>query len=61
MEVSDEIVNKVYADMKISGGADSAAATQSTYAQVKDSVAKLDKKSRQRMLKYIQGQLGSQS
>jgi hypothetical protein len=61
MEVSDEIVNKVYADMKISSGADSAAATQSTYAQVKDSVAKLDKKSRQRMLKYIQGQLGSQS
>ena len=61
MEVSDEIVNKVYADMKIGSGADSAAATQSTYAQVKDSVAKLDKKSRQRILKYIQGQLGIQS
>ena len=60
MEVSDEIVNKVYADMKISSGADNAA-TQSTYAQVKDSVAKLDKKSRQRILKYIQGQLGIQS
>lgn len=61
MEVSDEIVNKVYADMKISNSADNAAATQSTYAQVKDSVAKLDKKSRQRILKYIQGQLGIQS
>ena len=60
MEVSDEIVNKVYADMKISSGADNAA-TQSTYAQIKDSVAKLDKKSRQRILKYIQGQLGIQS
>jgi hypothetical protein len=46
--------------MKISSGADNAA-TQSTYAQVKDSVAKLDKKSRQRILKYIQGQLGIQS
>lgn len=55
MEVSNDIINKVYSDMKISS-----AAPQSNYMQVKASVAKLDKKSRQRMLKYIQGQLGIQ-
>ena len=57
MEISDDIINKVYTDMKISSG-QSDAKSQTLYMQVKDRISKLDKKGRQRIATYLQKQLG---
>ena len=59
MEVSDKIINQVYADMKIDNGQQASATAQSTYMQVKDQITKLDKKGRQRLAAYLQKQLGT--
>lgn len=60
MEVSDDIVNKVYTDMKIDTGAGASdAKSQTLYMQVKELLPKLDKKGRQRLTAYLQKQLGT--
>lgn len=59
-EVPDEIVKKVYADMKISDQpAQENPAAQSLYAQVKTDLEKVDKKGKQRLMAYLQKQLGT--
>jgi len=59
MEVSNDIVTKVFTDMKIGDTAKETPAAQSAYAQVKDQISKLDKKGRQRLVSYLQQQLGT--
>ena len=62
MEVTSDIVDKVYADMKIDSAGAAAAETPaaaSAYKQVKDQVLKLNKKQRQRIASYLQKQLGT--
>jgi hypothetical protein len=62
MEVAPDIVNKVYADMKIDSAGAAAAETPaaaSAYKQVKDQVLKLNKKQRQSIANYLQKQLGT--
>jgi hypothetical protein len=63
--VDPEIINTVYSQMKIAsssagnGSPPGAAGTASTYAQVKQDILKLDKKSKQRIAAYIQKRLGT--
>lgn len=65
MEVSDDIVNQVFTDMKISAdepAKDAAAETPAaaaSYADVKKLVLSLDKKNKQRLIKYVTKQLGT--
>jgi hypothetical protein len=62
MEIAPDIVDKVYADMKIDSAGAAAAETPaaaSAYKQVKDQVLKLNKKQRQRIASYLQKQLGT--
>ncbi len=72
MEIPTDVIDKVYADMKISAGAeqpaqDSGQAAQDgqqptsagTYADIKKAVLALNKKDKQRMMKYVTKQLGT--
>ena len=62
MEVSPDIVNKVFTDMKIDGTGAAPAETPaaaSAYKQVKDQVLKLNSKERKRIISYLQKQLGT--
>jgi hypothetical protein len=53
------IIYSVYTTLKISPGAAEEPAAQSMYAQIKKDVQTLDKKSRQRIMAYLQKQLGT--
>jgi hypothetical protein len=53
------IIDSVYKTLKISSGAAEEPAAQSMYAQIKKDVQTLDKKSRQRIMTYLQKQLGT--
>ena len=53
------VVDSVYKTLKISSGAAEEPAAQSMYAQIKKDVQTLDKKSRQRIITYLQKQLGT--
>jgi hypothetical protein len=62
MEVSPDIVNKVFTDMKIDGTGATPAETPaaaSAYKQVKDQVLKLNTTQRKRIASYLQKQLGT--
>lgn len=62
MEVSPDIVNKVFTDMKIDGTGAAPAETPaaaSAYKQVKDQVLKLNTTQRKRIASYLQKQLGT--
>jgi len=62
MEVSDNIINQVFADMKIGNTDQQAGDTpkaQSAYMQVKNAIPKMDKKGRQRLALFLQKQLGT--
>ena len=61
MEVSPDIVNKVFTDMKIdaTGAAAETPAAASAYKQVKDQVLKLNTTQRKRIASYLQKQLGT--
>ena len=60
MEISDDIVNKVYTDMKLdtTSSAETPAAATGGYAEIKKSIAQLNTKDRQRMIQYITKQIG---
>jgi hypothetical protein len=60
MEISDDIVNKVYTDMKLdtTSSAETPAATTGGYAEIKKSIAQLNTKDRQRMIQYLTKQIG---
>jgi hypothetical protein len=67
-EVPADIIKQVYADMKLPAPGSAPAAgdqqqpaanTQTVYAQVKADLEKLDKKGKQRILAYIQKQMGT--
>jgi hypothetical protein len=49
----------IYKTLKISSGAAEEPAAQSMYAQIKKDVQTLDKKSQQRIMSYLQKQLGT--
>lgn len=54
------VIDSVYSSLKISSGAaKEEPAAQSTYAQIKKDVQTLDKKGRQRIMAYLQKQLGT--
>jgi hypothetical protein len=53
------VVDSVYTTLKISSGAAEEPAAQSMYAQIKKDVQTLDKKGRQRIMAYLQKQLGT--
>ena len=64
-DIADDIINKVYDDMKI--GAGSAGGDQEpqagpaamSYKEIKDLIPKLQKKEKQRLVAYLQKQLGT--
>ena len=60
MEISDDIVNKVYTDMKLgtTSSAETPAAATSGYAEIKKSIMQLNTKDRQRMIQYLTKQIG---
>jgi hypothetical protein len=60
MEISDDIVNKVYTDMKLdtSSPAETPAAATGGYAEIKKSIMQLNTKDRQRMIQYLTKQIG---
>jgi hypothetical protein len=60
MEISDDIVNKVYTDMKLdtTSSAETPAAATSGYAEIKKSIMQLNTKDRQRMIQHLTKQLG---
>jgi len=60
MEISDDIVNKVYTDMKLgtTSSAETPAAATGGYAEIKKSIAQLNTKDRQRMIQYLTKQIG---
>ena len=60
MEISDDIVNKVYTDMKLdtASSAETPAAATSGYAEIKKSIMQLNTKDRQRMIQYLTKQIG---
>ena len=60
MEISDDIVNKVYTDMKLgtTNSAETPAAATGGYAEIKKSIAQLNTKDRQRMIQYLTKQIG---
>jgi hypothetical protein len=53
------VIDSVYNTLKISSGAAEEPAAQSMYAQIKKDVQTLDKKGRQRIMAYLQKQLGT--
>lgn len=53
------IIDSVYKTLKIPSGAAEQPATQTLYAQIKKDVQSLDKKGRQRIMAYLQKQLGT--
>jgi hypothetical protein len=53
------VIDSVYTTLKISPSAAEEPAAQSTYAQIKKDVQTLDKKGRQRIMAYLQKQLGT--
>jgi hypothetical protein len=53
------IIDSVYKTLKISSDAAEEPAAQSMYAQVKKDVQTLDKKGRQRIMAYLQKQIGT--
>ena len=55
--VGDDVVKKVYTDLKISAAPEAQAATGG-YAEIKKSIAQLNNKDRQRMIQYLTKQLG---
>jgi ribosomal protein L12E/L44/L45/RPP1/RPP2 len=57
--VEASVIDSVYRTLKISSGAAEEPAAQSMYAQIKKDVQTLDKKSRQRIMTYLQKQLGT--
>jgi hypothetical protein len=63
MEVSDDIVNKVYTDMKLNttDAAETPAAQAATggYAEIKKTIMQLNTKDRKRMIAYLTKQLGT--
>lgn len=63
MEVSDNIVNKVYTDMKLNTtDADETSAAQAAtggYVEIKKTIAQLNTKDRKRMIAYLTKQLGT--
>ena len=60
MEISDDIVNKVYTDMKLgtTSSAETPAAATGGYAEIKKSIMQLNTKDRQRMIQYLTKQIG---
>jgi len=60
MEISDDIVNKVYTDMKLdtTSPAENPAAATGGYAEIKKSIMQLNTKDRQRMIQHLTKQLG---
>ena len=57
--VKADIVDSVYNSLKISSAGGEEPAAQSLYAQLKKDVQTLDKKSQQRIMSYLQKQLGT--
>jgi hypothetical protein len=57
--VKADIVDSVYNSLKISSAGGEQPAAQSLYSQIKKDVQTLDKKSRQRIMSYLQKQLGT--
>ena len=60
--VADNIIQQTFQSMNIDAGAAPAAdekKVQTMYAQVKDEIVKLDKKSQKRLMAYLQKQLGT--
>ena len=57
--VEARVIDSVYNTLKISSGAAEEPAAQSMYAQIKKDVQTLDKKGRQRIMAYLQKQLGT--
>jgi hypothetical protein len=57
--VKADIVDSVYNSLKISSAAGEEPTAQSMYAQIKKDVQTLDKKSQQRIMSYLQKQLGT--
>jgi 2-hydroxychromene-2-carboxylate isomerase len=55
--VGDDVVKKVYADLKISAAPEAQAATGS-YAEIKKLIMQLNTKDRQRMIQYLTKQIG---
>jgi hypothetical protein len=55
--VGDDVVKKVYADLKISAAPKFQAATGG-YAEIKKSIMQLNTKDRQRMIQYLTKQIG---
>jgi hypothetical protein len=55
--VGDDVVKKVYSDLKISAAPEAQAATGG-YAEIKKSITQLNTKDRQRMIQYLTKQLG---
>jgi hypothetical protein len=60
MEISDDIVNKVYTDMKLdtTSPAETPAAATSGYSEIKKTIMQLNTKDRQRMIQYLTKQIG---
>jgi hypothetical protein len=65
-DIADDIINKVYADMKIASqpaaGGDqppSTGAAAMSYKEIKDLIPKLKSKDKQRLVAYLQKQLGT--
>jgi len=60
MEIPDDIVNKVYTDMKLdtTSSAETPATATSGYAEIKKSIMQLNTKDRQRMIQYLTKQIG---
>jgi hypothetical protein len=57
--VKADIVDSVYNSLKISSAGGKEPTAQSMYAQIKKDVQTLDKKSQQRIMSYLQKQLGT--
>jgi hypothetical protein len=60
--VGDDIVGKVYTDLKLPApgtSAETPAKSQTAYAQVKDSISKLNTKQRKQLMSMLQKQLGT--
>lgn len=57
--ITPEVIDKVYADMKISGGSQESPQTAAAYKDIKTSVLKLNNKDKQRIMAYLQKSLGT--
>lgn len=57
--IAPEVIDKVYADMKLGSGSADSAKAQTAYAQIKDQLKQLNTKQRKQLAGFLQKQLGT--